>query len=274
MPAAINVNDGISGRVARTGQPVFVADVSADRDYIQVRPDLASEICVPIRCNGEIVGILNVEGTAERPVTERDLHLLTTFAEHAGVLLNNARAYAALSKEATLDAMTGVPNLRYFQQQLQIEMDQARRDRGPLSLAVIDMDYLKEINDSYGHLAGDQVLCELAKRMSGQLRGVDMLARYAGDEFVAILPGVDEERATEVAQRLVDAARATPIVLPNGTAVRLSVSIGIATFPDDADSSTELLRAADMAMYVAKETGKNRVSTAQQTEQVRRRSER
>ncbi len=117
-PRVLSVKDGISGRVASTGQPVLLEDVSTDPDYIREREEMTSEVCVPIRCNGEIVGVLNVEGTRERPVTERDLRLLTTFAEHAGVLLNNARAYAALTQEATLDPMTGVPNLRYFQQAL------------------------------------------------------------------------------------------------------------------------------------------------------------
>lgn len=274
IPHSISIHQGIVGRVARTGQPVFVENVLDDPDYIQVRPDLTCEICVPIRCNGEIAGVLNVEGTAERPLTERDLHLLTTFAEHAGVLLNNAMAYAELSREATLDPMTGVPNLRYFQQQLQVELEHARREGTALSLAVIDMDYLKNVNDSYGHLVGDQVLRELARRLQAQLRGMDLLARYAGDEFVVILPGVDEGQARDIARRLVAAVRRTPIILPEIPPLHLSVSIGVATYPDDAGSSNDLLRAADMAMYVAKENGKNRVSTARQSARVRQRSER
>jgi len=189
-------------------------------------------------------------------------------------LLNNAMAYAALSREATLDPMTGVPNLRYFQQQLQIGLEHARREGAALSLAVIDMDYLKHINDSYGHLVGDQVLRELARRMQAQLRGVDLLARYAGDEFVAILPGVDEDAARDIARRLVEAARSAPVILPDIPPIKLSVSIGVATFPHDAGSSNDLLRAADMAMYVAKESGKNRVSTARQSARVRQGAER
>ncbi|MEZ4571479.1 MAG: GAF domain-containing protein [Thermomicrobiales bacterium] len=114
----MGIDEGISGRVARSGIPVLLEDVNLDPAYIRQRQDLTSEVCVPIRCGGEVAGVLNVEGNQDRPVTERDLHLLTTFAEHAGVLLNNARAYAELSREATLDPMTGVPNLRYFQQKL------------------------------------------------------------------------------------------------------------------------------------------------------------
>jgi diguanylate cyclase (GGDEF)-like protein len=272
FPRVMSVNDGISGRVARTGQPVLLKDVSTDLEYVRERPDMTSEVCVPIRCNGEIVGILNVEGTRERPVTERDLRLLTTFAEHAGVLLHNARTFAALSREATLDPMTGVPNLRYFQQELQTQIERARRDDLPLSLAVIDLDDLKEVNDSHGHLTGDQVLRDLAARMLGQLRGEDLLARYAGDEFVAVLPGVNEEQALAVCARLLSAARQEPFELENGAQIELSLSIGVATYPHDAESSVELLRAADMAMYVAKESGKNRASNARQAAQLRQSS--
>jgi diguanylate cyclase (GGDEF)-like protein len=272
MPEVISVNDGVSGRVIRSGQPTFIENVRADPDYIGARMDLVSEICVPIRCNGEIVGLLNVEGTRERPLTNWDLDLLTTFAEHAGVLLNNARAYAELSREATLDPMTGVPNLRFFQQRLQAELDGATREGQPVSLVVIDLDDLKEVNDTHGHLTGDQVLRELARRMSALLRGQDLLARYAGDEFVALLPGVDEQHASEIAARLLDAARREPVALPDTPPIPLSVSIGVATFPDDATDSTALLHAADMAMYVAKEGGKNNASTARQAALLRERA--
>ncbi|CAN5640151.1 hypothetical protein BH23CHL2_BH23CHL2_18780 [soil metagenome] len=273
VPGTMSIHQGVAGKVARTGVPVFLESAIDDPFHVPLRPDLISEICVPIRCNGELVGILNVEGTAERPLTENDLHLLTTFAEHAGVLLNNARAYAALSKEAALDVMTGVPNLRHFQQQLQIEIDRARREENQLTLAVIDMDDLKAINDSHGHLVGDQVLRELANRMSAQLHDRDLLARYAGDEFVVILPGVDQVQALEIARRLIEAVRSTPLELPDVAPIWISISVGIATFPNDATTSTELLRAADLAMYLAKESGKNRIDTAQHAEDIRQRSQ-
>ena len=268
-PRALSVDEGISGRVVSSGHPVFLEDVNSDPDYVRDRPDLTSEVCVPIRCNGEIVGILNVEGTRARPVTERDLHLLTTFAEHAGVLLNNARAYAALSQEATLDPMTGVPNLRFFQQELHNQIQHMQRTNKPLSLAVIDLDNLKEINDRHGHLIGDQVLRALARHLSMQLRSGDVLARYAGDEFVAIFPGVDEKTAMDVARRLLDTTRQNPFMGEGGIEIGLSVSIGVATYPQDAPTSSDLVHAADMAMYAAKESGKSRVSSARQAEQIR-----
>ncbi|MEZ4522212.1 MAG: GGDEF domain-containing protein [Thermomicrobiales bacterium] len=141
-----------------------------------------------------------------------------------------------------------------------------------MSLAVIDLDDLKEINDTHGHLVGDQVLRELAARMKSQLREEDLLARYAGDEFVAIFSAVDEGRALEIAERLLDGARRRPFEAESGAKIDLSLSIGVASYPSDARSSTGLLRAADMAMYVAKESGKNRVSSAGQSEHIRRRS--
>jgi diguanylate cyclase (GGDEF)-like protein len=165
-----------------------------------------------------------------------------------------------------------VPNLRFFQQQLHVELERARREEQPLSLAVIDLDNLKEVNDTYGHLTGDQVLRDLARRLSAQLRGEDLLARYAGDEFVILLPGVSEERATEITGRLLDAARRRTFTAADSPDIPISISIGMATFPHDAASSTELLRAADMAMYVAKESGKNSASTARHAALIRERA--
>ena len=272
FPRAMSIDEGISGRVMRTGQPVYLEDVTTDPDYVRERADLTSEVCVPIRCNGEIVGVLNVEGTRARPVTERDLHLLTTFAEHAGVLLNNARAYAALSQEATLDPMTGVPNLRFFQQELHNQIQRMQLTNRPLSLAVIDLDNLKEINDRHGHLIGDQVLRALARHLSNQLRSGDVLARYAGDEFVAIFPDVDEGTAMDIARRLLDTTRQHPFEDESGAEIRLSVSIGVASYPQDASTSSDLLHIADMAMYAAKESGRNRVSSARQAAQIRQQS--
>ncbi len=269
FPRTMRITDGISGRVARSGQAVLIEDVETDPDYVRENAGMMSEVCVPIHCNGEIVGILNVEGTLERPVTERDLRLLTTFAEHAGVLLSNARAYAALSQEATIDPMTGVPNLRFFQQTLQERSEQARRDDEPLSLAVIDLDNLKEINDTFGHLTGDQALREIAARMLRQMRGDDLLARYAGDEFVALLPGVDRAQAMTICQRLIAAAHGSPFTDEVGHRISLSVSIGVATYPLDADEATGLLRAADMAMYAAKDSGKNRAVSAREATRMR-----
>ena len=271
MPQEMNLETGVSGRVARTGTPVLIEDTRNVDDFVSLRNDLVSEICVPIRCNGEIVGILNVEGTLANPLTERDFHLMTTFAEHAGVLLNNARQYAALSREATLDPMTGVPNLRYFQQELHEQADLARQDGRPLALAVIDLDNLKDINDSHGHLVGDQVLMETARRMTARLREQDLLARYAGDEFVAILPNTDEAQALSIAEHLLDGARCEPFTTESGLDVALSLSIGVAVFPRDSDSSTDLLRAADLAMYAAKESGRNRASSFRDAQLIRSR---
>ena len=204
-------------------------------------------------------GVLTVQGTPERVLTEWDVDLLRTFAEHAGVLLDNARVYDEMRQTAAIDSITGVPNHRHFQSRLKQEVERARKAGHDLSLLVIDIDTFKEINDRFGHIEGDRVLSEIAVRINGQLRAHDVLARYAGDEFVVILPEVNSRVSLEIAARLLRAVRSRPFELSNGETAVVTLSIGAATFPDDGDTDEEIINAADTAMYLAKGYGRDAV---------------
>lgn len=254
-----SLTEGIAGRIAVSGQAEFLPDISADSSAYPYRDDVVSGIYVPIHRGHELFGVLTVQGTAEHPLTEWDLTLLRTFAENAGVLLNNARVYDEMRKTAALDSITGVPNHRHFQQRIKEEIDRARKTDSELSLLVLDIDSFKEFNDRFGHIEGDRILNEIASRLQGQLRDHDLLARYAGDEFVVILPEVTSRVSLEIAARLLRAVRSRPFEFPNGDTAVITLSIGAATFPADAASDEELIYAADTAMYLAKGYGRDAV---------------
>jgi diguanylate cyclase (GGDEF)-like protein len=172
----------------------------------------------------------------------------------AGIRTNEAlRENTELRQIAWTDALTGVANHRYFWERLESEFSRAERFGRPLSLIIADVDDFKKFNDSYGHQKGDAVLREVAQCLDKNRRSMDTVARYGGEEFAIILPEVSRPKAVEIAKRLL------AIII---SSTQISLSLGVAAYPDDAHSSTELVNKADLAMYKAKAQGKSRVVDA------------
>jgi diguanylate cyclase (GGDEF)-like protein len=253
------IESGMVGRAIELGEIEFVPDLSSASPELLLRDDATCGVYVPIRTGSTITGVLTVQGTDERTLTDWDVNILRTFAENVGVLLANTRTYDEMRNTASLDSITGVANHRFFQQRMRQMIEHARRDEQELSLLVIDIDSFKDLNDRFGHIEGDHVLVEIAQRLNSQLRGEDLLARYAGDEFVVILPGVNMRVSLEIAARLLRAVRSRPFEMTNGETVVVTLSIGAATYPEDATGDEELIGAADTAMYLAKGYGRDAV---------------
>ena len=253
------IDSGVVGRAIEQGEIEFVPDLLAAPQALLLRDDAQSGVYVPIRTGTTITGVLTVQGTRERMLSDWDVNILRTFAENVGVLLANTRTYDEMRSTASLDSITGVANHRFFQQRLRQVIEHARRDDQELSLLVIDIDSFKDLNDRFGHIEGDHVLVEIAQRLNSQLRGEDLLARYAGDEFVVVLPGVSMRVSLEVAARLLRSVRSRPFEMSSGETVVVTLSIGAATYPEDATSDEELIGAADTAMYLAKGYGRDAV---------------
>lgn len=254
-----HLTGNLAGQVATAGEVEFIPDLAQRPNARPLRTDAVSAIYVPILTGQARTGVLTIQGTPQHPLTNWDVGLLRTFAESAGVLLANTRAYDEMRSSATVDSITGIANHRFFIQHLQQELEAARREEKDLSLLVIDIDTFKEVNDRFGHIEGDRVLAEIASRLTNQLRDVDLLARYAGDEFVVILPGVTMRASLEIAARLLRAIRSRPFELADGDNIVVTLSIGAATFPADATTHEELIGAADTAMYLAKGYGRDAV---------------
>lgn len=168
-----------------------------------------------------------------------------------------AKERAELS--SNVDSLTGLYNRRHLDTLLPQEIERARRHDRPLSLLMIDSDHLKEVNDTLGHLYGDQLLIDIAQALAEQVRLVDTVVRFGGDEFVVVMPDTDSEGAQLPANRIREAMDDHEI-RANGTAVRTTISLGLATFPDDAEDAPTLLNKADIALYASKRGGRNRVT--------------
>jgi diguanylate cyclase (GGDEF)-like protein len=211
---------------------------------------------VPLIFHERLIGVLQVTAAdPERVWGENEILLLRTVANQVAVAVNHANLFAQIQQQALTDALTGCYNRRSFEMQLDREMQAARRQHQPLSLMMLDLDRFKQLNDSVGHDAGDAALRRLADCFRQELRGVDSAARFGGDEFALILPQAYSEGALIVAERL--RARIEEIHVPGFG--NLTASIGIATFPSHGSSRSDLVIAADTALYSAKRGGRNRV---------------
>jgi diguanylate cyclase (GGDEF)-like protein len=192
--------------------------------------------------------------TRNMPVELREL------AEGFNAMAENLQAqHAELVTASTHDSLTGCLNHRQFIMDFDREFSRVNRYKDNLSLLMVDLDHFKSVNDSYGHPAGDVVLQKVAEAMNTQLRASDTLYRYGGEEFVILLPETDSRGALTVAESIRRKVADTAIVVDGQQTVTITVSIGVACFPQDTEKQEDLLKKADQAVYVAKNNGRNRV---------------
>jgi diguanylate cyclase (GGDEF)-like protein len=260
----IPISMGIAGRTVRTRQTQFIRAVKTDPNFLVASHDVNSEICIPLMKNDLLLGILNIESNASRPLTEKDLELLTAFASPVALAIDNARLHAEVTSLALTDSMTSLVNRRAFDQIFTTEVARAARYTHALALIMIDIDSFKVFNDTYGHPAGDERIKAIARILLENVRDPDVAARYGGEEFVIVLPHTTKEGGRALAERLREAAaaQAPEKTLPGVPSAGYTLSLGVASFPEDGTTPAELLLAADNAELTAKRLGKNRVCTA------------
>jgi len=197
-----------------------------------------------------------------RDFDERELELAALIRSYAVGALHNAEAYQRAKERAFIDDVTEVYNARYLVSATETEVRRAQRYEHPLSVLFLDLDRFKLVNDRYGHLVGSQTLRNLSQLLLGCVRQVDTLARYGGDEFTILLTDTAHKPAMAVAERIRRSVEEYLFEVGRGGNLRLTISIGVASFPDHADDRESLLDAADKAMYRAKSKGRNRVCSA------------
>jgi diguanylate cyclase (GGDEF)-like protein len=258
-------HEGITGIVADGGTPLVIADTSKDERYLHYKGRHLSDgsfACVPLELHGRLVGLFNVLRPRAGSITDGDVKLLRSLASYTALAISHAEATIQLRELSVTDELTGVANRRLLMERLTREIDRARRGERPLTALMLDLDHFKRVNDELGHAAGDQVLRAVARAVLDGVRRVDTVGRYGGEEFVVLLPEVSKAQGLTVAEKL----RTTVHDLEPG-GIRLTVSIGVAAFPQDATNGAELVEAADRALFAAKRSGRDRV-VAFEREQV------
>lgn len=256
---------GIAGWVAQHGQALLIPDVSKDVRFSEhfdqkLSFTTRSIVCVPMKIKAQVVGVIElINSLDELDFDESDIQLISAIADFAAIALENARNYQRINELVITDDLTGLYNSRQFGQLIEKEVQRSERYGDKFSLIFLDLDHFKGINDTHGHLVGSRMLGEFGTLIGENIRNSDMAARYGGDEFAIILPHTGKEEAVKMAGKLLTAMKCTHFVADADTPIALTASFGVATFPDDADSRSGLIKAADSAMYEAKAGGRSGV---------------
>jgi diguanylate cyclase (GGDEF)-like protein len=239
--------EGIAGAAFTTGEVQLVYDAKKN------------VVALPLKARGRVLGVLELVDGLNAATKKEDLQALRSIADYAAIAIDNALNFQRIQELTLTDEHTGLYNTRHLYEMLNREVERASRFDRPISLVFMDLDHFKEVNDAHGHLAGTAVLREVGEVLKTTIRKVDAAFRYGGDEFALLLVETDANGARVVSHRILNRLRHHVFLADRGKAVRITASVGIATFPDDARAVDELLHAADRAMYRAKAIGRDEV---------------
>ena len=267
-PAAEQVRPhGLTATVARTGKRIVIDDAATHplfQDEVAKRWGIKSIAGFPLLRAHRVVGVLTVAFLHQpHRFTDDELYVLSLLADQAAIAIDNAQLHEEMRRQAITDGLTGLYNHRYFYERLNAELAHSVRYQHPCSLIMLDLDDFKFYNDRYGHLAGDELLRELGKLLRSAIRHSDIAARYGGEEFALILPETNTKQALVLAQRLLNLVRNHEFAVRGWREKgKITISIGVASYPVHAQDVDGLVQAADMALLQAKTAGKNRVCVA------------
>ncbi|MGA9390957.1 MAG: diguanylate cyclase [Candidatus Sulfotelmatobacter sp.] len=255
--------DPIDCWALRTGHPHLVVAGDTTAQCAHAAGFKHSYLCIPILAQGESLGIVHLQATDEVPqLNSAELSFKTTFAGQVGLSIANIKLREALRTQSVRDALTGLYNRRYLEEVLDREIRRAGRAAQSLGILMLDLDYFKRFNDTYGHEAGDAVLCDTATFLLKNVRAEDFVCRFGGEEFVVILPTADLEGSQTRAERLRTKMKELNILHQGRSLGAITLSVGVAAFPEHGSSPKELMAAADTALYAAKRGGRDRVALA------------
>jgi diguanylate cyclase (GGDEF)-like protein len=255
---------GIAGWILEKNTPMIVNNGAEDKRYNKEvdrfsSVPIKSLMCAPLEIRERVVGVLRlINKKGGDGFTENDLKLLVNAANYAVIAIERSFLY----EEIKNDDLTNLYNFRYLHQAIDMEIERAQRYGSLFSLIFMDLDNFKEVNDKFGHLIGSRLLIETSLLLKKNLRTIDVITRYGGDEFVMILPQTTHDGCFQVAERLRQVIEKTVFLKNQGHTIRLTASFGVASFPDIAKNREELIHLADRAMYRGKFSSKNTVFAA------------
>jgi len=245
--------DKLTGMVAREKKTIIVEGMTNHPLYKGVpKTWRGSIIGIPLMMGSRVIGVMNLARTSAGEFNQAEIRLLTLLADQAAIAILNARLHEAVSHQARIDSLTGLPNRRALDEHLDEEINRSKRSGIPFSVVMMDLDGFKIINDTLGHEGGGEVLRAISRSFQKALRATDFLARYGGDEMTIILPATDWPQVLIVTGKIQQELRQLFFEMPSGEQFSLSVTGGVAVYPQHAMESAGLLRTADEALLRAK----------------------
>ena len=269
-PLVVPARRGLAHRVIESKKPVYIRHMSKELDSLAVKPlqigqERMSEswLGIPILLGDELLGLLALASYKPHAFDDEDVIILSNVAAQAALAIDNARHHAEVEEQTRRDSLTGAYNHGYLIRRLGEEVELAKQDNTPVSLIMMDIDYFKQYNDTYGHIVGDEVLCLLVQAILEHVKKTDIVGRWGGEEFAVALPGTSSRQALIVAERIRSTLANMVLNDRDGNPIpKPTVSQGIATFPNDVGDATLLVDVADQALYIAKKRGRDQIMVA------------
>lgn len=260
----IRPGEGITGSSLLRGKGEIVNNCQDDPRYLRLAglpENTRSMMTVPLISGSEYIGAISLTSSKNYIYTEKNLTLMSILANQAAVAISNARLFGRTARMAVTDGLTKLYNYRYIYDELERQVGRVKSNGGVFSLIIIDIDHFKDFNDMYGHLTGDNILQNLAAVLKSNVREKDVVGRYGGEEFAIILPDISSSEALCIAERIRQVVEKTELAKTvSGKSLYITVSAGVASYPDDALSVEDLVKKADSALlFGAKQDGRNKV---------------
>jgi diguanylate cyclase (GGDEF)-like protein len=266
----LKLGEGVAGWVAQHGEPLLVENTAQDSRFTPKVDELThtetrSIVCVPIKAHDHVLGVIELVNALGKPsFGAEDIPILKSLADYAAIALENARYVQRIHELTITDDCTALFNARHLNFVLDTEIYRSNRYGYEFSIVFIDLDHFKQVNDAHGHLVGSKLLWMIGDTIKGHLRMIDYAFRYGGDEFVVLLPQTSKENALMVVRRVRDLLTNRVFFSEEKMNIKVTASFGVASFPVDGRTRKELLRKADEAMYIVKNSTRNNIALAGQ----------